>query len=143
MAEFNVTGLDELLKSLEEAAEIPDDVVEDILSAQADVIIDAQKAEITSQGLIAEKNGGQLLESIGSNKKLESTGGGRYMEVYPQGVRSNGVRNAEVGFILEYGAEGKHIPAHNWMSNANEKCAEKVKEAGQEVYNRWLDSKNL
>ena len=57
-------------------------------------------------------------------------------------------RNADVGFVLEFGGHyDKHgkggIPAHGWMREANEKCADEMTEAEAKIYDEWLKSHNL
>lgn len=140
MAYLKIEGIDEFLKDLQSAAEIPDSVVNEMLNKQADVVVKAQKSRISSIGLV---DTGQLKRSIQKKSSIVKSAGGRSIEVYPQGTRGNGVRNAEVGFIYEYGASGKHIPAKNWMRQANESCAEQATEAAKEVYDKFLSSKNL
>ena len=139
MAQFNVTGLDELMNDLEAVAELPDSVAVEMLNKQADVIKEAHTSKINELDLV---DTGQLRDSI-DKTAVRSSGGSRYLEVYPQGIRKNGVRNAEVGYIHEYGAPGRHIPAKNWMQNANEGCADETTQAAAEVYDNYLKSKNL
>ena len=114
MAVFNTVGLDTLAFTYRELAEIPPEVKLDMVNAAADVAIAAFKAA-------APVDTGQLKNSIG--KKVYK-GPNPYADVYPLGKRSNGVRNAEVGFILEYGAPRRHLPARQWMSRANTENAE-------------------
>lgn len=140
MAILTTKGLEELLNDLEAVAELPDSVASEMLNKQADVVVKAQKSRISSIGLV---DSGQLLRSINKDGSVKKKGSGRSIEISPQGSRTNGVRNAEVGFIHEYGAPGKHIPAKNWMRQANEACADETTEAAREVYDKFLQSKNL
>ena len=140
MAILKTEGLEELLNDLEAVAELPDSVASEMLNKQADVVVKAQKSRISSIGLV---DSGQLLRSISKEGSIKKRGAGRSIEISPQGSRTNGVRNAEVGFIHEYGASGRHIPAKNWMRLANEACADETTEAAREVYDKFLQSKNL
>lgn len=140
MAQLTINGLDSLMDDLEAVAELPDSVASEMLNKQADVVVKAQKSQISSIGLV---DTGMLKRSIRKSDSIKKTGSSRSMEVYPDGTRPNGVRNAEVGFIHEYGAKNKHIPAKKWMQQANESCAEKAAEAAREVYDEFLKSKNL
>lgn len=138
MAQIEVGGLEGLEDALGRITDIPEAVIMDMLHAEADVVVKAQKEQIDSLGL---RDTGQLRESIA---RSGSTGGGRpYLDIYPQGTREDGRRNAEVGFIHEFGAPGRHIRASGWMESANEKCAEEAVEAAAEVYNQLLDRNNL
>ena len=136
MASLTVSGLEDLISDMEAAANIPDSVAKEMLIKEAGIVEKAHKESIQSKGLI---DSGQLIGSIEADKAPT----GRIIEVYPRGIRKNGVRNAEVGFIHEYGAPGRHIPAKNWMKAANEGCADKATDAAFEVYDKFLKSKNL
>lgn len=140
MALLSIDGLDELMNDLEAVAEIPDGVAGEMLNRQADVVARAQRARIGEIGLV---DSGMLLRSVRKTGRMIKKGANRSTEVYPQGTRPDGVTNATVGFVHEYGASGRHIPAKNWMSQANEACAAETTEAAREVYNEFLTSKNL
>lgn len=139
MAQISIEGLEELMNDLEAVAELPDGVVYEMLNEQAEVVKRAQVDKINELNLV---DSGQLRDSI-EKTAVRSSGATRYLEVYPQGIRKNGVRNAEVGYIHEYGAPGRHISAKNWMHSANEGCAEETTEAARKVYDNYLTSKNL
>jgi hypothetical protein len=139
MASINFEGLDDLIADLEKVRDLPDDVMEEMLDAEAEIVIKAHKSELESRGM---RRTGQLIGSIGATNKI-SRGFSHSVDVYPQGTRDDGVRNAEVGFILEYGAPKKHIPASNWMEQANEGCADKAVEAAGAVYDEFLKKNNL
>ena len=139
MAQFNVTGLDELTNDLRAVAALEDSIVLEMLNAEADILVDAQKNMIERLEMV---DTGQLLDSI-DKTPMRKGGASRYMEVYPQGIRDNGVRNAEVGYINEYGAPGRHIPAKNWMNRAIEDAQEDMVQAARDIYSDYLKSKNL
>lgn len=144
MAKLEVNGMDGLLDDLEALAGLPDSVGEDILNAEADVIVPAQREEIGrrwrgpySEGISAEavKKG-----------PVKRKGSGHSIFIYPQGTRKRGgksVRNAEIAFINEYGAPGRGIAARPAIATANAKAEEAAVEAGAQVFDAYLDSKNL
>lgn len=168
MARFNATGIDGLMLSMQEFAEIPDDVVEDMLDAAASVTIAAHKRKLTSLGLVRTH---ALVNSLKARKKVGSTTNGnkRYVLVYPSGTHGiyrrkqveknyknsksgrtykvggdlKPTTNAELGFIYEFGAPRKNIQPRQWMREANEDCADDVVRAELAVYDKWLKSKNL
>lgn len=142
MAGISHDGLDDLLKDLDSIVDIPDEVLDDMLDAEADVVVRAQKEEIASQGLI---DTGELQRSISRGRKY-SKDFGRKVDIYPQGTRKNGkkeIKNAEVGFIHEFGAPREKIPAKNWMKKANERCADQAVGSAAKVYERYLEKHNL
>ena len=140
MAEFGVTGLDELMLSMQEIAQIPDDVVDEILNAQADVTVEAQKAAGRQMGV--EDTGITLQKLKKGRVKLRK--GQRVLYITPTGSRKRGktrTRNAEIEFINEFGKKGQK--ARPFIKLGNEKSAEAATAAGFRVYDRWLKSKNL
>lgn len=169
MAEFNYTGLQQLNLSLREIEEIPDEVAFDMLMAASEVVVDAQKKSLRSLGLV---DTGKLAESIQVYKRKgrsHNPDDPRRVLIHPDGnrrtyqsriktrryARSKSGRtytvggkpvittNSEIGFIHEFGAPRKGIPASQWMSKANEACAAETVEAELAVYDRWLKSKDL
>lgn len=168
MAKFNATGIDGLTLSMQEFAQIPDDVVEEMLAAGAKVVTKTQKEKIKQLGLV---DSGKLMASIKAFSKVGKIRGEqkRYFLVYPAGKHGTrkrrlvtkqyknskhgrtytfggdvkAVTSAEVGFIHEFGAPKRKIKASQWMRKANEECAEATTNAEFEVYDRWLKSKNL
>ncbi|MBP3701698.1 MAG: hypothetical protein J6I64_07395 [Lachnospiraceae bacterium] len=151
MARITMDGLDAMIEDLESIMELPDKVVMEMLNAEADVVEKAQKDKLKKFGLIGRKEGGQLINSIRRTKKLTKKNLEKAIFVYPQGVRrGSGIRNAEVGFILEYGAPHKKAangkggisPTH-WMKQANEECAEEAVEKAAQVYDNYLKQHNL
>ena len=144
MGRLTVNGLDALSDDFAALARLPDKVVEDILNAEADVILPAQREEIEKQW----KGPHSLGISSKSIKKGKVTKGkdGRSLSIYPQGTRKRGgrtTRNAEIAFINEYGAPGRHIAARPAIDTANKKKESEAVEAGERAYNAYLDSKNL
>lgn len=139
MGRLTVNGMDTLIDSLADLAKIPDSVIEDILNAEADVIVAEQKK--TAQAMGVYDTG----VTAGSIKKtaVKKSGLDRSISVYPQGTNKRGDRNAEVAFINEYGAPGRKIAARPFIRTANEQAEEKMVEAGEKAYYAYLDSKNL
>lgn len=169
MAEFNATGLQELGLSLQQIEEIPDEIAYEMLQAASEVVVDAQKRSLRALGLV---DTGELADSIGVYKRKSfkrNKGGQRYVIVHPDGNRRKytsrvktktykrskhgttytvggklvTTTNSEIGFIHEFGAPNKGIPASQWMSKANEESADRATEAELAVYDRFLKSKNL
>ncbi len=147
MARLELDGFDGLIDDFEELAALPEEVISDMLNAEADVVEEAQKAELRLLGLV---DTGQLVDSIKRTGKVVAGYGEKSIHIYPQGVRTDGTRNAEIGFIHEYGAphrkakQGKGgIKASKWIKNANEKCEAEAVERAVEVYDTYLKTKNL
>ena len=139
---FDLEGLDGLCLSMSEIAEIPDEVQDAMLNAQADVAIPAQQAKARSYGVV---DTGLVISSIKKTKPRRGKNG-RCIFVYPQGSRRRGkkgktTRNAEIAFIAEYGRRKQK--ARPFIRDANDACAEQTTQAAVKIYDSWLKSKNL
>lgn len=173
MAEISFKGLDEFRLSLEEVANLPDGIIDEMLNAGGSVVVKAQKQKLLALGLYDSKNTGpHLVDSIVLHKKRRKKSAGdvqRYVLIYPEGKHGEYTRrlvtkkykrskhgrtytvggdvkditNNDVGFVHEFGAHHRGIPAKNWMATANEESAAKTTAAQAAVYDRWLQSKNL
>jgi HK97 gp10 family phage protein len=137
MAEFGVAGLDDLMLTMQQIAEIPAEVQDEILNAQADVIVEAQKSKGHSYGV---ERTGVTLNSI-KKSKPKSRKGSRVVYVTPTGTNKDGNRNAEVAFVNNYGTRSQK--ARPFITDANEMSEEQTTTAGAAVYDRWLKTKGL
>lgn len=144
MAYLEINGMDALMDDFSALAHLPYEVVEDILNAEADVIVPAQRAEIKKQwnGLYSKGISAKSIKK--TDVKIKKSGYCIY--VYPQGTRKRGrkrIRNGEIAFINEYGVPGRGIAPRPAIGTANAKAEKQAVEAGEKVYHAYLDSKNL
>ncbi len=146
MAELSFSGLDELILSMQEVAEIPDNVQDEMLNAGADVVVRAQQQAAQSMGV---QDTGLTISKI-KKTKVKVKSGKRVIYIYPQGTRVRGkgengkpvrVRNAEIAFINEYGT--RRQAARPFVLQGNETSAEETTQAQATVYYRWLETKGL
>jgi HK97 gp10 family phage protein len=137
MASLNCNGLDGLILSMKEIEEIPVDIQDEILDAQADIVIEAQKAKARAYGV---ERTGMTLDSI-TKTKPKTKSNGRTVYVYPQGKNKDGNRNAEVAFVNNYGKRTQ--AARPFITDANKMSEEQTTTAGAAVYDRWLKTKGL
>lgn len=142
MANLSTSGLEELVGGFDAIAELPDEVVLEMLVAEAEVIAPAQEAEARAM-LSGEYSTGETAQSISYDKKLKKTADGRAIYVYPKGTRRHGNkrRAAEVAFVDEFGKHGQ--PARPFIQTANEKAADRAIDAAARVYDDFLKSKNF
>ena len=140
MANLSTSGLEELLDDLEAIAEIPDETLLEMLTAEAEIIAEAQTAEAKAMGVY---DTGKPAQSITYDKKLKETSDGKCIYVYPKGSRSDGNKRrvAEVAFINEFGKEGQ--AARPFIKTANEKKGAEAVEAAALVLDKFHKSKNL
>ena len=137
---MSTSGLEELLDDLEAIAEIPDETLLEMLTAEAEIIAEAQTAEAKAMGVY---DTGKTAQSITYDKKLKETSDGKCIYVYPKGSRSDGNKRrvAEVAFINEFGKEGQ--AARPFIKTANEKKGAEAVEAAALVLDKFHKSKNL
>lgn len=142
MAELSTQGLESLVDDFAAIMELPDEVVLEMLTAEAEIVANAQRAEAERmlQGRYAT---GETAKHITYDKKLTVKGTSRRLYVKPTGNRKDGNkrRAAEVAFVNEFGKAGQ--PARPFIEAANEKSADAAIEAAAGVYDRYLKSKNL
>lgn len=140
MANLSTSGLEELLDDLEAIAEIPDETLLEMLTAEAEIIAEAQTAEAKAMGVY---DTGKTAQSITYDKKLKETSDGKCIYVYPKGSMSDGNKRrvAEVAFINEFGKEGQ--AARPFIKTANEKKGAEAVEAAALVLDKFHKSKNL
>lgn len=140
MAQMSVNGLDSLMDDLMEAADIPDDVAEEMLDAEAEIVEDAQVYTGMKMGVY---DSGETLRSITRGKMKRGRDGRRSKYVYPRGTNQKGERNATVAFVNEFGAPQRGIQARPFILTANEAAADEATAAAADVYDKFLKSKNL
>jgi len=138
--EFSVSGLDELMLSMKEIEEIPEAVVDEMLNAQADVLIPEIQERARAYGVV---DSGKTIKSIKKGKP-KTKKGLRFIVVKPYGTRirkSQKISNAEIAFLNEYGT--RETPARPFFRDACEISAKTMTKAAFGIYDRWLKSKNL
>lgn len=149
MAEFNTKGFDEVEKELLKQSEIATKAVPLMLEAGGEVLVDAYKEEIEKSYGISPRSKGDLKKSI-KKSKVFSTSVEATITIAPEGKDSKGVRNAEKGFILEYGrGQGRRaaksskktgrIAPTRWMERSNAKSEDKVHETMVKVWEGMND----
>ena len=143
MAGFVSQGLDSLMLDLQAVASLPEEVQDEILNAEADVLVDAQSRKIREMGIYDGSSPVHVASSIKKNKP-KTRKGTREIMIVSKGTRRRGnktTRNAEILFVNEFGKRGqKARPA---VATANEESAAATTAAGAHVWNRFLEQHNL
>ena len=145
MAEFRADGIDQLMLSLEDVANMPEEVQDEMLNAGADALIPIQRQKVRQYGIYDMDNHEtkHVADSIGKSRP-KSRKGVRVIYVTPKGSRRRGkktTRNAEILFVNEFGKRGqKGRPA---IRDATEEAANDVAQAEMQVWDNYLKEKNL
>lgn len=153
MAQLNVQGFDAFAADLEAAKNLSQDEQYQILEAGGERIKTAMRSKLQALGLHLT---GRLAASIETVRK---TADAPYVLIEPKGKHHSyrgrdakgrrgkgGMKTAsagEVGFVFEYGAPSRGIPAYHWMESAVTESAEETTAAMQEAFNEVLDAKGV
>jgi len=122
MAKLTVTGLEEVEEAMLRRSEAAEKAVPEMLKAGGAVAQRAQQNEIKTR-FNSRRSTGALLASIKVSSVKEKDGA-KLVEVAPTGKDRHGVRNAEKGFVLNYGRS--NMPARPWFTAAAEKSGDEV-----------------
>lgn len=166
MAKLTVDGLDDLILSFQEIEEIPDDILNEMLDAEAEIVAPAIREEAAKLGMydgysqkenrnsrtdkyywrgpqVKSYSTGELARSVRVGK-MKTQKGVRQKYIYFAGSRKRGkktVRNSEIAFLNEYGT--RNINQRNFIWVAIKKTEDAAVKASAAVYDKWLKSKNL
>lgn len=138
MANFDFIGIDELERDYSNIAKLPVHVLDEILEAEAGVIMPAQK-RLASSMLVGPYNKGAVAAGITKNKPVAASDG-RKLYLTFNGTQ-HGNRIAEIAFVNEYGK--KNQPPRPFIKTALETHATEATDAGYRVYDKWLTKNNL
>lgn len=158
MAKLDVQGFNAFEADLEAAKNLTEDETYTILTAGGEAIQTAMRAKLQALGLVraSAKVIRQLIDSIEIVRKRDDR---PFVLIEPQGKhhqyrgrdakgkRGKGsIKTAtadEVGFVLEYGAPSRNIPAHHWMETAITESEAETMAAMQNAFNEVLDAKGV
>lgn len=144
MAGFVTQGLDSLMLDLQTVASMPEEVQDEILNAEADVVVAAQKRKVREMGIYDGESTVHVVNAIKKSKPKTDRKGQRVIYVTPKGSRKRGnttTRNAEILFVNEFGKRGqKARPA---VATANAESEAETTAAGMRVWSGFLEKNHL
>lgn len=142
MANLSTSGLEELIGGFDAIAEIPDEVVLEMLVAEAEVIAPAQEAEARAM-LSGKYSTGETAQSISYDKSSRKHRTDELSTFTRKALGDTATSAAppEVAFVDEFGKQGQ--PARPFIQTANEKAADPATDAAARVYDGFLKSKNF
>ena len=130
MAQFSISGMDELLVKLNQLGRF-DEIAPKMMKAGMEILQEEVMAEASKH-----KDTGAMVASIKPTGLMAGYGGGYYMCTRPTGRDKKGVRNMEKMVYLEYGVKGR--PGVPVITAAVIKAEPKVIQAMQEVFTREI-----
>lgn len=135
MARFEVQGLEEIIEQMRQMGQMSGAVAEAMLMAGAEQVRQAWRASAESHG---HRDTGQMIASIGYPRQPTNAGDVMSIDIYPQGTNTNGVRNAEVAFVLHYGTRKR--PGTRWIDEADERAGPMVQAAMEGIWSRYVET---
>ena len=115
MARMSTQGLDDVFRELGRLGQQARPLAEKMLQAGAMEVAKGWRQAIDEVGLVKT---GEMRASVAPSKQIKTEGDALYVEIYPQGKDSRGVRNAEKAFINHYGSQ--RVKATRFVDKAEE-----------------------
>lgn len=148
MATFTIDGIDDLMNDLNTLAKITDEAASDMLNAEADVIVPAQRKEIEQQW--SGPHSMKISAKSVKKGRVKKTQDGHEIYVYPKGTRKRGkkrVSNGRIALVNEYGSSrrgtGKEILPRPAIQTATGKAEGTARDAAEKVFNAHMDKHKL
>lgn len=144
MAYFKVEGLDDLAKDFENISTLPSEVIDEMLNAEADVVVAAQKRTAKSMLSGPYAHSPVLIASSIKKSKVKKNSDGASIQIQFVGSRKRAgstSTKAEIAFVNEFGKRGQN--PRPFIETANEECADDAVQAALNVYDAHLKTKNL
>lgn len=135
---FVVEGLSELMQSFSDIAELPDSLIKDMLNAEADVVVAAQKK--TASTMLRGPYNKKAVEAAVTKKPPRKGADGYSVSITFEGAQHN-TRLAEIAFINEFGKVNQ--AGRPFIETANEQSADEAVRSAAKRYDQFLKSKGL
>lgn len=141
MAKLNVTGMQQTIKSLEQMGEHIGPVADAMLNVAGKLVAEGWQYSIIKH---EHYRTNALYKSIKASRP-KTVKGIRQVTISPRGTdkyeRTKPVRNAEKGFVLNYGR--RNMKGSHWAEEASEETEEPAIEAMENVFDDWLWTEKL
>lgn len=138
MARFDVTGMQDTIRELNRLGEEIGPTADAMLHAGGEVMVQGWQYQAAKHGHIRT---GAMYDSI-KQSSPKTIKGVRQITVYPMGTdsynRRKPVRNAEKGFVLNYGWSRR--AGSHWAEEAEETSAEPAVDAMENVMDKFIQS---
>lgn len=138
MATFSFDGVGDLMLSMQQIAEIPEDVQAEMLNTEADIVLNAIKSKGEAYGV---HRTGETLAHIRKGKVKRDKDGNLCVYITFNGKNAKGTRYAEIAFINNYGK--KNQAARPFFTDGIAASEDQAAKKADAVYDEWLQSKNL
>lgn len=146
MARFEVDGLDQLVRELEQSGLYDDEIAEDILFEMADEMVDTAQSEMRK----APYDLAELSRKVGYTKKVKTNSKGvKSVSVSIKGTHKDKYgakqRNATIAFVLNYGRSEQYgeIQGSYFWTSASRKLEKKALDIAEKKAEQYYKQKGL
>lgn len=136
MAMFSMKGLEDTIDQMRKMGEDTGPTADKMIMAGAEEVKKAWQYVAESR---RHKKSGDMIESVGYAKTPERASSALWIDIYPQGDDSRGVRNAMKAFKIHYGTSKK--PGDHWVDEANYYAEITAVPAMKKIWDEYIASK--
>ena len=137
---FVVNGAIELAKDFEKIAALPQEVVDDMLTAEATVVVAAEKKTALAMLRGPYRNVRTGVAQSIRQGQIRKSRGRSYTDVIFEGTQ-HGERLAAIAYINEFGKLNQ--PARPFIAAALIKCTDEAVDAAAKIYDDFCKQNNL
>lgn len=134
MAMFSMKGLEDVILQMQKLNEDTGPTADKMIMAGAEEVKKAWQYVAESR---RHSQSGDMIKSIGYPKTPERASSALWIDIYPQGDDSRGVRNAMKAFKIHWGTSKK--PGDHWVDEANYYAEITAIPAMQKVWEEHLE----
>ena len=133
MGNFITDGIDDFMLTMENIANTPDSVLNNMVQAGGKILEESTIGTGMSMGVYRT---GVTLDSVKLGKP-KNISGGKEIYVTFEGTNADGNRNAEVAFVNEFGKTRQ--AGRPFVAAAVNESADDCNEAAADIYYEWLE----
>lgn len=142
MAEIAITGMDELLATLQKADMFDEEMQKELLFAAGDIIVEELRKAVQKSGFRTEA----YASSVRYRKTIKKDkNGDPYISITAIGKNSHGQRRAAVLFVLNYGRSPEHgkIDGTYFWTKGAKNAQKRVNEEMEKMLTKKLKERGL
>lgn len=141
MARFEVDGLDQLVRELEQNGLYDDEVAEDILFEMADEMTETAQSEMQKSPFDLTR----ISRQVGYTKRVKTNSEGVKSVTVTVKGKTHGERNATIVFVLNYGRKEEYgeIPGGYFWTSASRKMEKRALDIAEKKAEEYYKSKGL
>lgn len=134
-------GFDELQDAFKAISSVPLSVTKKAVKAMGETARDAIRAEGESMGVRSDENSQHILDNISVSKPAKRDDGVKAFVNF-KGVKQRGsqrVWNAEIAYLVEYGAPQRGIPARPFIATGIARSEDEIAAKADEIIGGWIE----